>query len=304
LIKLLLSGKQLLLFIIIAWSLLAFVSFNVLTVEAAEKDDKKVCESYGGEWKETKIVDGSGRSSGDRGCEIENEQAQQLYGIRAGESVDGTGADSEYGRIDLDMSDVEAAAIEDDVCSKNKDLDIKVCKEREEAAEIAAKEDAICDDEDADTTDIEICMSQVRKHQVENNLDKEECKEVNGEWKNGGYTFYEDEQNHEQQVIEDYGNTVSDIDDEFQKQQEYFETRAESSNNSNPEKIAEQILAEEENEQKEITPEEADEINEQNEEVSEQEETADEINEQNEEVSEQVEEEQEEEEEEEDEPEE
>ena len=71
------------------------------------------------------------------------------------------------------MSDEEAAAIEDDECSKNKDLDIKVCKEREEAAEIAAKEDAICDDEDADTTDIEICMSQVRKHQVENNLDKE-----------------------------------------------------------------------------------------------------------------------------------
>ena len=123
--------------------------------------------------------------------------------------------------------------------------------------EIAAKEDAICDNEDADTTDIKICMSQVRKHQVENNLDKEECKEVNGEWKNGGCNFYEDEQNHEQQVIEDYGNTVSDIDDEFQKQQEYFETRAESSNNSNPEKIAEQILAEEENEQKEITPEEA-----------------------------------------------
>ena len=70
-IKLLLSGKQLLLFIIVAWSLLAFVSYNVLTVEAAEKDDKKVCESYGGEWKETKIVDGSGRSSGDRGCEID-----------------------------------------------------------------------------------------------------------------------------------------------------------------------------------------------------------------------------------------
>ena len=38
LIKLLLSGKQLLLFMIIAWSLLAFVSYNVLTVEAAEKE--------------------------------------------------------------------------------------------------------------------------------------------------------------------------------------------------------------------------------------------------------------------------
>ena len=215
-IKLLLSGKLLLLFIIIAWSLLAFVGYNVLTVEAAEKDDKKVCESYGGEWKETKMVDGSGRSSGDRGCEIENEQAQQLYGIRAGESDDGTGADSEYGRIDLDMSDVEASAIEDDVCSKNKDLDIKVCKEREEAAEIAAQEDAICDNEDADTTDIKLCMSGARQQQLEHNYDKESCEQVNGDWnkkKGSGCTFYEDEQNHEEDVvIEDWKNEVEQPD--------------------------------------------------------------------------------------------
>jgi hypothetical protein len=39
LIKLLLSGKQLLLFIIIAWSLLAFVSYNVLTTAEASTEE-------------------------------------------------------------------------------------------------------------------------------------------------------------------------------------------------------------------------------------------------------------------------
>jgi hypothetical protein len=56
LIKLLLSGKQLLLFIIIAWSILAFVSFNVLTAEAStesgdcsaitEPDDSIYCDEF------------------------------------------------------------------------------------------------------------------------------------------------------------------------------------------------------------------------------------------------------------------
>ena len=40
LIKLLLSGKQLLLFMIIAWSLLVFVGYNVLTVEASTSQRK------------------------------------------------------------------------------------------------------------------------------------------------------------------------------------------------------------------------------------------------------------------------
>ena len=147
--------------IIFAWSLLAFVGYNVLTVEATtdfkkstEKEDKKVCEDYGGEWKSI--------GGGDRGCEIENEQAQGLYGIRPGYSHDGTYADTEYGRLDLGMSDEKAEAIEYETC-KNNDLDIKVCKSIEREEEKAAKEDAICDNEDADFTNIEICMSEEKK---------------------------------------------------------------------------------------------------------------------------------------------
>jgi hypothetical protein len=57
LIKLLLSGKQLLLFMIIAWSLLIYVGYNVLTVEAAavvedkKAELKKICTGFdGGDW--------------------------------------------------------------------------------------------------------------------------------------------------------------------------------------------------------------------------------------------------------------
>jgi hypothetical protein len=57
LIKLLLSGKQLLLFIIITWGLLAFVSYNVLTVEASTDKEiqKQMCiENYEADWKDGK----------------------------------------------------------------------------------------------------------------------------------------------------------------------------------------------------------------------------------------------------------
>jgi hypothetical protein len=122
-------------------------------------------------------------------------------------------------------------------------------------------------------------MSGSRQQQLEHNYDKKECKEVNGDWnKNkGGCTFYEDEQQEQEDlaeqlpVIEDYSNTVTTNDEESQKLK--YEQLADSS--TNPNEVVEQILAEE-NEQKEITPEEADEINEQNEEVSEQEEEEDE----------------------------
>ena len=183
LIKLLLSGKQILIvslvFILLGNTTnLTFpnavdektIKGWVNTAEATESNDKKVCEQYNGEWK--KIAD----SGGERWCNFDNDKDRQLYSVRPGHSLDGTGSDAEYGRLDLDLDDVEAAAIEDD----------------------------ICDDEDADTTDVKSCMSQVRKHQVENNIDKEECKEVNGDWKNGGCTFYEDEQEQEEQQEEDY----------------------------------------------------------------------------------------------------
>ena len=302
-IELLLSGRGNILFIIIAWCLLAFVSYNVLTAEAedfkksTEKEDKKVCEDYGGEWKSI--------GGGDRGCKIDNEQAQGLYGIRPGYSHDGTYSDTEYGRIDLDMSDVEATAIEDDVCSKNKDLDIKVCKEREEAEEKAAQEDAICDNEDADTTDIKLCMSDRRQQQLEHNYDKESCEQVNGDWnkkKGSGCTFYEDEQQdildaaeeqrkiideeeqkalaaideynalqaqaQQEEVIEDYSNTVSETNDNDEAVKEVIK-QLEGSEPMNNYPITHEPVEEESNNQSE-------EVNEQEEEEEpEQEEESD-----------------------------
>jgi hypothetical protein len=175
LIKLLLSGKQLLLFIIIAWSLLAFVGYNVLTVQAAEKDDKKVCESYGGEWKETirVDVDGNEKGSGEKQCNFNNDKDLQAYSIRPGHSLDGTGSDAEYGRLDLDMSDDEAAAIEDD----------------------------ICDDEDADYTNIELCMSDKRKD-VEKEM-KKACDDTdNAKWTQSGCVVDEAEPTEERKELD------------------------------------------------------------------------------------------------------
>jgi hypothetical protein len=37
--------------IVLLWSVLIFIGYNVLTVEAIESNDKKVCEDYNGEWK-------------------------------------------------------------------------------------------------------------------------------------------------------------------------------------------------------------------------------------------------------------
>lgn len=125
--------------IVLLWSVLIFIGYNVLTAEASEKDDKKVCESYNGKW--TKSSSGD-----DRYCHFDNDKDRQLYVIRPGDSLDGTGFDAEAGRIDLDMSDEEAANIEDD----------------------------ICDDENADSTDVYGCMSDKRKNQmkdIENTCD-------------------------------------------------------------------------------------------------------------------------------------
>src|SRR5688500_16197128 len=106
--------------VIISLSLFLFVGYNVFSAEAAEKDDKKVCEDYNGKWKDV--------GGGDKSCTFKNDKDRQLYSIRPGHSLDGTGSDAEYGREDL--GEVAAAAIEDDICD-NEDADhtkIDICK--------------------------------------------------------------------------------------------------------------------------------------------------------------------------------
>ena len=136
--------------------------------EKYERKDKKVCEDYNGEWKKSD-------TSEDRYCKIDNELDQQLYSIRPGYSRDGTSSDAKYGREGL--GEEYTANIEDDICYN----------------------------EDADSTNIKICMSDEREQQKEDQkIGKEECKDVNGDWKNNECTFYEDEQDHESPaVIED-----------------------------------------------------------------------------------------------------
>ena len=198
---------------IVMWSLLVFVGYNVLTVnvEAAESDDKQVCEDYGGEWKKYDTGDNS------RGCHIENEKDRQLYGIRPGYSLSGTSADAEYGRLDIDVSDEEAAA----------------------------QEDVICDDEDAGTTNVKGCMSEDRKNNQQKNerewyynentnqyeyLSDEEIKEHNMETESeimqgekwGPETPIEPPSEPypttEEPVIEDHRNTVTTEDEEALKE--------------------------------------------------------------------------------------
>ncbi len=215
---------------IIAWSLLVFVGYNVLTVEATEKDDKKVCESYGGKWKETMMADGSGRSSGERWCHIDNEIDQQRYIIRPGNSLDGTGSDAELGREDL-------------------------------GPELTARiEDELCDDEDADTTDIKECMSGARQQQLEHNYDKKSCEDANGDWnkkKGSGCTFYEDEQ---QDILDAAEEQRKIIDEEEQKAlaaiDEYNALQAQAQQEEVSEDWGNTVTPDTNNDN-EITPEEA-----------------------------------------------
>ncbi len=215
---------------IIAWSLLVFVGYNVLTVEATEKDDKKVCESYGGKWKETMMADGSGRSSGERWCNIDNEIDQQRYIIRPGNSLDGTGSDAELGREDL-------------------------------GPELTARiEDELCDDEDADTTDIKECMSGARQQQLEHNYDKKSCEDANGDWnkkKGSGCTFYEDEQ---QDILDAAEEQRKIIDEEEQEAlaaiDEYNALQAQAQQEEVSEDWGNTVTPDTNNDN-EITPEEA-----------------------------------------------
>jgi hypothetical protein len=130
----------------IAVGLMLTVAGLLLLTQSAfadEKYDKKVCEDYNGEWKVT-------GSNGNRGCVIENEKDQKMYSIRPGYSLDGTSADAEYGREDLGIDDEEVAAIED----------------------------AVCNNEDADTTNVKSCMSDKREKQMEDI--KDVCDKVGG----------------------------------------------------------------------------------------------------------------------------
>ena len=176
--------KKFIFYIIVAWSLLAFVGYNVLSAEASkstEKNDKKVCESYGGEWK---------KSVYNKSCNFNNDKDEELYSLRPGYSLDGTSADAEYGRLDLDIDDETAAEMEDDICAG----------------------------EDADYTNVNGCMSEKRE-KLEKELKKACYDADDGKWTASGCNIKgdEDEPAHEDEptpevVIEDWSNEVEQPD--------------------------------------------------------------------------------------------
>jgi hypothetical protein len=142
LIKLLLSGKQLLLFIIIAWSLLAFVSYNVLTVEASTDKEKYDYDSY----EEYNVIieplcnDKGGKlNHGDGYCYFDERDKELQF------------------EKELDNIALGADYTAEEEASWNQ-------KAEEEKA---AQEDAICDNEDSRVTNIKLCMSDERAQEVQ-----------------------------------------------------------------------------------------------------------------------------------------
>ena len=199
-IKLLLSGKQLLLFIIVAWSLLAFISYNVLTVEAAtkEKYDYDSYEEYN-EIIEPLCNDKGGKlNHGDGYCYFDERDKE----LQFEKELDDRGLGADYTAEEEASWNQKAEAAQEtsklkDVCKKMdgewKDSECKFkdgvemgkpySKEQYQVdfehyisdkglsdyyyEEIAAQEDAICDNEDASITNIKLCMSDEREQEVE-----------------------------------------------------------------------------------------------------------------------------------------
>ena len=241
-IKLLLFGKQLLLFIIIAWSLLTFVSYNVLTVEATieEKDISKMkfvdddlddyglkeiaieqeCKDNGGQWKDDAWCKFDKIGGND---EIKFEHQLEDRGLMY-YYADKEALGDEWGKYQNEKYEKSQKGVEEYE---------KYVAEQEEKA---AKEDALCDNEDADSTNVKGCMSVKREQQMEN-IEKA-CDKVNGKMtKDGcntdgsGDTPKADRFNDElmkleeetgypsikEEVIEDYGNTVTNDDEDVKK---------------------------------------------------------------------------------------
>ena len=205
---------------IIAWSLLIYVGYNVLTVEATtdlKEIQKEMCEvNYEADWKDGK-------------CHF---------------SVAGTTEYNDEGEYLADLRDTNQEARDDYV-------------ERQE--ERAADEDAKCDDEDADTTDVKECMSEKREQQASHNYDKESCEQVNGDWnkkKNSGCTFYEDEQ---QDILDAAEDQRRIIDEEEQQALAAIDEYNAAQEQQQPEVIEDwsNTVTPDTNNDNEITPEEA-----------------------------------------------
>lgn len=152
----------------IAWSLLAFVSYNVLTVEASEKD-----------FLSPENVDRSITLPGENEPGFiktpEQKRDEELEVV----------AD-----LEDDLADAETSKQKEKIQGQ-----IDKAKERfglDKEEEKAAQEDAICDNEDADYTNVELCMSDKRKN-VEKDMKKACDGTDNAKWTETGCVVEESE---------------------------------------------------------------------------------------------------------------
>lgn len=117
---------------------------------------------------------------------------------------------------------------EDGVCDFKSDDEDKadqfmkdVEKIEEFEDEKAALEDDLCDDEDAETTNIEICSSEdlILGEAFAEKYNKENCENHNGEWIDGECDFYKNQMKEGWEVDEDnfYKEVCEDEDEESDK---------------------------------------------------------------------------------------
>ena len=115
--------------VVISLSVFAFIAYNVMTVQATtdpDKERKELCKAYDGVW----------NTGGE--CKIKDDKTGKKT------------ADFEH--------DLELRGLYDDYTAEE---DASYNQEKEKAA----KEDALCDDEDADTTNVKSCMSDEREEE-------------------------------------------------------------------------------------------------------------------------------------------
>ena len=215
---------------IVAWSLLIYVGYNVLTVEAVV-DLKKEYTWTGPDGHKDKVT---------------------LNDFEIEDIPDTCDASEDYTRNEK-------------LCDSLYKMEEESQKYAAEQEEIAAQEDVICDNEDASITNIKLCMSDEREQEVQereesdremyssktfkklleskgidyddyknDKLSAEKQDELETEFREDKAYEYGEEINSKEQkqeeVIEDWGNTVSVSEDDgtFQRMQEHFEARAES----------------------------------------------------------------------------
>ena len=167
--------KKFIFYIIIAWSLLAFVGYNVLTVEATT--DKQATQRQE-----------------EKDCRSISEPDDDFYCKQF-----------DWSAFYPDRETVEELCDASEDYAKNPNNCDKAYDLVEKTEEKAAEEDALCDDEDAETTSIPLCKSHdlTLGQAFAEKYNKENCEDHNGEWIDGECDFYENQMKEGWEVDED-----------------------------------------------------------------------------------------------------